>query len=157
MKTPGRTAGQRKLKITGVRKGSQAKEYEWQEAWYTISGSKFYPSRLHFRGKVAMIRSNDPGELVQRGLNKNRFVLSPFGHCSVKCTIKGRGKIAYLADHLHKNRPKLRKHHGGRVVFWILFRGVQGNMEFTVQELAKLAKIKVPLAIDYVQMDSYVV
>jgi hypothetical protein len=127
------------------------RDYEREEVWYSVWGEKFFPSRLRLRGKVRIVRANDPGDIAVTG--RYRGKPTPYGSCNVECTIKGRGKIAYLARHLAKHRRYYTVQHVSHIVFWILWRGVQGNTELSVNEVARLAETKVPVAMDYMLME----
>ena len=78
----------------------------------------------------------------------------PYGTCEVKCTLVGGTQIVYLASHLKRYLPLYKKSRATDIVFWIMWRGLQGNMEFTVQELRKLADMKIPVAMDYIHMET---
>ena len=95
--------------------------------------------------------ANDPGDLGRIG--KYRGKPTPYGACDIRCTIKGRRKIAYLATHLKKHLASYRKQHATHIVYWILWRGTQGNMELRVPELTRLAAMRIPVAMDYIHMD----
>jgi|ERR1051325_3311361 hypothetical protein len=125
-------------------------KYEREEVWYSLWGEKFFPSRLRIGGKMRIVRANDPGDIGTRG--RYRGKPTPYGSCNVECTIKGRRKIAYLARHLAKHRTRYRAQHVSDMVFWILWRGVQGNMELSASEVARLAETKAPVAMDYILM-----
>jgi len=126
-------------------------DYEREDVYYSLWGEKFFPSRLRVDGKVQITDASDPGETGTTGRYRGRSM--PYGACRVRCTIKGRRKIGYLARHLTKRLPYYRARHASYVVYWILWRGVQGNMELSVNEVARLAETRVPLAMDYIQMD----
>jgi len=126
-------------------------EYEREEVRYSLWGKKFIPSRLKVSGKVRIVRANDPGDIGTTG--RYRGKPTPYGSCDLECTIRGRGKIAYLAGHLAKNRIRYKALRVSDIVYWILWRGVQGNMELSVNEVAKLARTGVPVAMDYMFME----
>jgi hypothetical protein len=122
-------------------------ECENEEVWCSLWGDKFVPSRLRIGGQVRIVHANDPGDIGTMG--RYRGKPRPYGLCDVECTVKGRGKISYLARHLAKRRRYYLARHASHVVYSILWRGVQGNMEFSAKELANLAKTRVAVAMDY--------
>jgi hypothetical protein len=126
-------------------------DYERVEVYYSLWGKRFIPSRLRLAGRVQIVDINDPGDIGKTG--RYRGKPTPYGACQVRCTIKGPKQIAYLARHLTKHRTHLRAQHVSDIVYWILWRGVQGNMELSVGELARLAETKVPVAMDYIYME----
>jgi len=125
--------------------------YERVDVYYSLWGARFSPSRLRIAGKVQITDANDSGDIGKTG----RFIGKPrpYGACEVRCTIKGRMKIAYLARHLAKHLAYYKARHASRVVYWILWRGVQGNMELRPNELARLAETKVSVAMNYIHME----
>ena len=125
-------------------------DYEYQDVYYSLWGKRFCPSRLRITGKVDIVGATDPGDIGQIG--KYTGKPKPYGACQVRCTVRGRNKIAYLARHLTRHLAHYKAEHATHIVYWILWRGVQGNMELTVNELARLAEMKVPVAMDYIQM-----
>jgi hypothetical protein len=127
-------------------------DYEYEDVYYILRGKNFHPSRLHVSGRVEITDANDPGDMTR--IAKLRGKPTDYGACIVRCTISGRRKIAYLSRHLTKNISSYKAQHATHIVFWILWRGIQGNMELTVNELAKLAEMKVPVAMDYIYMET---
>ena len=126
-------------------------DYEREDVHYSLWGKRFFPSRLRVSGHVQITGANDPGDIGETG--RYRGKPTPYGACEVRCTVKGRKKIAYLARHLTKHLAHYRAQHASDVVYWILWRGTQGNMELTVNELARLAETRVPVAMDYIHME----
>ena len=135
-----------------MKTSATVEQYEREEVHCALWGERFFPSRLHLTGHVEVADANDPGDIGVLG--KYRGKPTPYGSCAVRCTIKGRKKIAYLATHLKRHLAVYRKHGATSIVYWILWRGTQGNMELTVQELKKLADMKVALAMDYIHMET---
>ena len=125
--------------------------YERAEVWYALWGERFFPSRLRISGKVKIVRPNDPGDIGTTGRYRGKPI--PYGSCDVECTIQGRRKIAYLAEHLVKYRNHYKTQRASDIVYWILWRGTQGNMELSANELAKLAETKAGVAMDYILME----
>lgn len=118
------------------------------EAHYSLWGERFFPSRIKVSGNVEIINAIDPGDIGKIG--KYRGKPTPYGSCDVRCTRMDRSQIVYLAAHLKRHLALYRKHEATDIVFWIIWTGVQGNMEFTVQELRKLADMRIPVAMDYI-------
>lgn len=135
-----------------MKKNEPSEEYEPVEVYCSLLGEHFFPSRLKVFGKVELINAKDPGDIGQTGKYRGKPI--PYGTCEVKCTLVGRTQIVYLATHLKRYLPQYKKNRATNIVFWILWRGLQGNMEFTVQELRKLADMKIPVAMDYIHMET---
>jgi hypothetical protein len=135
-----------------MRKSVQTKDYEREDVWCALWGNRFIPSQLRVSGQIEIADANDPGDIGTLG--RYRGEPTPYGSCNVRCTIRGRKKIGYLATHLRRNLARYRRHGATSIVYWILWRGIQGNMELTVQELRKLADMKVAVAMDYIQMET---
>lgn len=127
-------------------------DYEFEDVSYTLWGNDFYPSRLRISGKVEITEASDPGEMTR--IAKLQGKPTSYGACEIRCTVMGQKKIAYLARHLTKHLSYYRAQHATDIVYWILWRGIQGNMELTVNELARLAEMKVPVAMDYIHMET---
>ncbi|MEM9526553.1 MAG: hypothetical protein AAGA31_08090 [Bacteroidota bacterium] len=118
-------------------------------AYCVVRGDDFHPSRLlnlpdiHFNGR------HDPGELRTKGPRKGQ----PFsrGNCYLEPPPDFTGdKISWVADFIARNKAMLRKAGGTQILMWIDWYGIQGNMEYTVEQLQKLAAMGVPLAVDYI-------
>ena len=121
-----------------------------EDLYVSLWGRRFYPSRLKLRGGVVVTHAADRGEIGTRGKYRGKKV--PFGSCHVFPKTNGR-KIAFLADHLRRNSRRYKAAGVTHIVFWILWRGGQGNTELTVRELAKLAAARVSLAMDYIWIE----
>jgi len=117
------------------------------DAYISLRGPRFYPSRLEICGAVEVTKAKDPGTIASQG--KYRGKKKPYGACEIRRTKPGRN-IAPLADHLRRNSSRYKAAGATDIVFWILWRGLQGNTELTVRELAALAAARVPLAMDYI-------
>jgi hypothetical protein len=125
--------------------------YECVDVYYGLQGTRLIPSQLCLPGKVEIVNANDPGDIGQTGKYKGKPI--PYGVCNIHCTARIPDRISYLAKHLTKHQAQLKAAHATSIVYWILWRGIQGNMELTVNELARLAEMKVPVAMDYIQME----
>lgn len=135
-----------------MKKNDASEGYGPVEVYCSLWGKHFFPSRLKVFGKVEIINANDPGDIGQTGMFRGKPM--PYGTCEVKCTLVGGTQIVYLASHLKRYLPLYKKSRATDIVFWIMWRGLQGNMEFTVQELRKLADMKIPVAMDYIHMET---
>lgn len=117
------------------------------DAFIALWGRRFYPSRLRLRGAVQVVNANDPGAIGTIGRYRRQKL--PFGSCRIRCAKAGRN-IAFLAEHLRRHSGRYKKAGATSIVFWILWRGSQGNTELTARELSRLAATRVPLAMDYI-------
>ena len=120
------------------------------DVYVSLWGRHFYPSRLRLRGAIEVTKANDPGTIGTRG--KYRGQKKPYGVCQIHSTKPGRNIVA-LADHLSRNSDRYKAAGATEIVFWIVWRGIQGNTELTVRELAALAAARVPLAMDYILIE----
>ena len=117
------------------------------DVYVLIWGRRFYPSRLRLRGAVEVTKATEPGTIGTRG--KYCGQKKPYGACHIRSTKPGRNIVA-LADHLRRNTSRYRAAGATEIVFCIVWRGIQGNTELTVRELAALSAAGVPLAMDYI-------
>lgn len=77
------------------------------------------------------------GQLAKRGRYKGKP--NPYGACQVvvpKDVILDK-RIEWLADCIAVNIDIFRKCGADDIIFWIVFRGVQGGMELSVREIQK--------------------
>ena len=58
-----------------------------------------------------------------------------------------------MADFIANHIELFRELGAINIVFWIYWTGVQENIEFTPEELQKIADSNIPLCIDYIQDD----
>ena len=131
---------------------NESNEYDHITVYYSLWGEEFYPSMLDISGDVEVVDANDPGDIGIIGKYKNKPI--PYGSCQVKCTMKSQNNIIYMAKHLKKHLSAFKKANASDIVYWIIWRGIQGNMEFNVLELAALADMGIPVAMNYIQMDN---
>lgn len=113
-------------------------------------GECFYPSRLILEN----IRSaSDPGDIG--GIGKYKGLPKPYGTCCITTPeeIAQPDRILWMADFIYKKRKAFIDAGATEIVFWIYWEGIQGNMEFTPNQLKKLAKLEIPLCIDYIQVE----
>lgn len=85
-------------------------------------------------------------------VGKYKGVRIPYGACSIETpnNVKPESRVIWLADQISKNKELIRSCGGEDITFSIYWSGEQGNMEFTSEELSKIAKLDIPLTIDYV-------
>jgi len=115
-----------------------------------LYGERFYPSRLSFSN---IRNANDPGDIGELG--RYRGKPKPYGSCCIMTPpeIGAEHRIEWMADFMEENKEGFAKAGATEITFWIYWEGVQGNMEFTPQELQKIAKLKIPLCINYLQIE----
>jgi len=115
-----------------------------------LFGENFFPSRL---GLQNMRQANDPGDLGQIG--KYKGLPRPYGSCCITTPeeIALTNRVEWLADFTDKNKHAFIDAGATEIVFWIYWEGIQGNMELTPKELKKLAKLEIPLAMHYLQIE----
>lgn len=115
-----------------------------------LYGEKFSPKLLKEIPNIKfgyIIECNDIGE---RGRFKNTKI--PYGACSIKTPDNIElNRIEWMAEFVVKNKPEFKKAGATDITLWIYWEGIQGNMEFTVNELNKISETGVPLCIDYIK------
>jgi hypothetical protein len=126
-------------------------EYNPITVYYSLWGEEFYPSKLHLDGDIEIVDSNDPEEIGDIGKYRDKPL--PYGACKVECTLNNTNNIIYMAKHLKNHHNLLMEANASDIVYWIIWRGIQGNMEFDVNELSALAEMKIPVAMDYIQIE----
>ena len=96
---------------------------------------------------------DEPGENKKAGKYKDKPL--PYGACCV-CTpddIPNPRRIEWMADYINTNKKSFIEAGATDIIFWIYWYGIQGNMEFTPTELAKIADLNIPLCVDYIFQD----
>ncbi|TDN98876.1 hypothetical protein DET65_3867 [Sunxiuqinia elliptica] len=113
-------------------------------------GEKFNPNILNNIPQIIITNSIATGEIGKRGKYKNHP--TPYGACQiiVPREIKQGEKIIWLADFIIKHKSDFEKAGATKNVFWIYWFGGQGNMELSEEEIEKIYKTKLPLAMDYI-------
>lgn len=112
-------------------------------------GESFSPSKLKSISNIALADINEPGEIGKAGRYKGEP--RPYGACCIFVPdyIK-RNKIIWLANLIIENKGAFENAGATEIVLHITWFGMQGSMEFTVEELNRIAAAEVPLTIDYV-------
>lgn len=131
---------------------NESNQYDHITVYYSLWGEEFFPSKLNISGEVEIVDANDPGDLGNIG--KYKAKPTPNGSCQVQCKLKSQNNIIYMAKHLKEHLDELKNANASDIVYWIIWRGIQGNMEFDVDELTALADMKIPVAMDYIQMEN---
>ena len=114
-------------------------------------GNDFHPSDLNTIDNIQLRVVNEPGGIGTIGKYKDKPL--PYGACSV-CTpdiISIPDRITWMADFIRINKKRFIDAGATDITFWIYWYGVQGNMEFTPEELCKLSELNIKLCIDYIQ------
>lgn len=115
----------------------------------TLRGQKFYPSKLQKISTTIIRKSYDPGDIGTIGKYRDKPI--PYGWCSITVPdqIENENKISWLADFLYKHMNYLKELGVEDLTFEILWSGVQGNMELSVEELTKIHRLNLPLSMTY--------
>ena len=117
-----------------------------------IWGEDFNPSCVHGLAGVIVRNLNTRGETATTGPHKSKPISD--GACILAAPphIPVSDRIGWMADFIGKHIESFRKAGATDIVYWIYWKGIQGNMEFTVAELKKISALGIPLCIDYIQM-----
>lgn len=123
------------------------------EAECYLWGDEFYPSKLMNIDNLIFKNANDPQDFGKSGLYKGKP--KPYGSCSLltpeKITVENR--ISWMADFICKNKSNFLNAGASEIILQIFWCGIQGNMEFKVSEIARIAKANVPLNVTYIQQE----
>jgi len=117
-----------------------------------LLGESFSPGLLRSIPGILLSDTNEPGDIGKRGRFKQKPIR--YGACSV-CVPESvsEGRIKWLADFIFSHKGEFEKAGATMMTFWIYWYGIQGNMEFTVEELVKIAATQIPLAMTYIFVD----
>ena len=116
-------------------------------------GENFRPSELNKISNIELRLVDEPEEKGTTGKYKDKTL--PYGACCV-CTpesIPVPNRITWMAKFIEENKSKFIDAGATDITFWIYWYGVQGNMEFTANELSKISALNIPLCIDYIFQD----
>ena len=115
-----------------------------------LTGQEFRPSLLSDKiADIQLRNAINPGDLGTLGPYKNKPV--PYGSCVVvtPTEIKPEKRIEWIADYIKKHKKIFGDCGATDFHIQITWTGIQGNMEFNVNELEKLADLKVPVNMNY--------
>lgn len=89
------------------------------------------------------------GQISDKGRHRGRPY--PYGACNIVTPpeISLESKIEWLAEYVAHNIDNFKKCGAEDIVFWIVWRGAQGNMELSTNELQKIASLNIPMAMNY--------
>ncbi len=112
-------------------------------------GESFSPSKLKSIPNIALADSNEPGEIGKSGRYKGEP--RPYGACRILVPdyIES-NQVVWLANLIIKNKVAFKNAGATEIILHIIWFGKQGSMEFTIEELNRIAAAKVPLSIDYI-------
>jgi hypothetical protein len=116
-----------------------------------LSGDNFDPADLI--KKIPDVRIEKiiaTGEIGTRGRYKGQ--LTPYGLCKITTpdSIPVEEKIKWLTAIISRHIETFRANGATDIEFSIYWTGLQGNMEFTSEQLRGIADLGIPLTIDYV-------
>lgn len=115
-------------------------------------GKDFDPSCIQNVAGAVVRDCDTPGEIGITGRYKGKPV--PYGACILATPehIRVPDRILWMADFIHKHIQTFREAGATDIIYWIYWTGTQGNMEFSVEELKKIAALSIPLAIDCIHV-----
>lgn len=119
-----------------------------------LTGQEFRPSMLPDKISDIQLRNAiDPGDLGTLGRYKDKPL--PYGSCIVvtPTEVKPEKRIEWIADYVKKHKQIFIDSGATDFHIQITWTGIQGNMEFNVKELEKLADLKVPVNMNYFLKD----
>ena len=116
-----------------------------------LSGDNFDPTDLIKKIpdiKIEKIRAT--GEIGTRGRYKDKPM--PYGHCKITTpdNIPTADRIKWMTTLIARHLKTFRTSGATDIELSIYWTGVQGNMEFTTDQLKDIADLGIPLTIDYV-------
>ncbi len=118
-----------------------------------LFGENFSPLKISSIDGIVLQSSKEPCHIGRFG--KYRGKPTPYGSCSV-CppeNISQPESILWLARFAKPHLPIFSEAGATDIVFWILWSGIQGNMEFTPFQMQAIAELGVPFCIDYIHLD----
>lgn len=125
------------------------------EAECYLWGENFSPSSLvgHIK-ELKFKNSSEPQDIGTSGRYKGNP--KPYGACSLLIpeNILVENRIIWMADFIINNKNIFLNAGASEIDLHIYYYGIQGNIEFKIEEIAKIAKASVPLAITYIQQES---
>jgi hypothetical protein len=117
----------------------------------TLSGDQFYPSQLigQIPSDIQMDLVNDPGQIGTTG--RYHGIPIPYGHCRILTpdNVNSPDRIEWMADFILKHLDTFRAAGTSDIVLHLDWTGIQGNMEFSAEQLKKIAALNIPLTIAY--------
>lgn len=118
-------------------------------------GEEFSPKLLHSIENIQFRGENELGEIMTRGKYKGQPI--PYGSCQlvVPNYVDIKDSIFWMSEFIFLHKPKFEEAGATDIVFWLYWRGMQGNMSFTPKELRMIAKTNVPFCVDYIFEKNY--
>ena len=118
----------------------------------SLWGKKFSPKKLLVIPNIIIKHSNEPEDYN----SKNSATTYNYGACYIETPreIKNHLRIEWMLDYILEHREKFEKSGATDIVFEVDWYGLQGNMEFNVIEIKKLALLEIPFSLDYIQQES---
>lgn len=115
-------------------------------------GEHFDPSCVQSLADVILRDCDTPEATGTIGRYKGKP--KPYGACILATPehILVPDKIVWMADFIKKHIESFREAGATDIVYWIYCTGIQGNIEFSVEELKQIAVLNIPLAIDYIHI-----
>ena len=112
-------------------------------------GENLSPKLLNQIADIEMRLVNEPGEKGETGRYKGQKY--PYGSCNIITPEKiVNNRIEWMAKFIYKHKDEFKKAGATDITFWIYWYGLQGNMEFTIEEINEISNTKIPLCIDYI-------
>ena len=119
------------------------------EAYCVVQGPNLDVLELEKQLSAPLNNKRVRGQIGERGRYKGQPF--PDGACDIGVPqdIDLGSPIEWLADFLADNMSTIKSLGAEDIVFWIVWRGIQGNMELSATELQKIADLGIPMAIHY--------
>lgn len=119
-----------------------------------LYGKEFEPDKLEGLKGARLTNIRLKGELAQRGKYRNSPL--PYGACTVSIAgdVGNEKRIITMAELVYDNLELFRGVGADDITFNIVWEGIQGNMQFSAEELQKIARLNIPLNITYVLEES---
>lgn len=120
-----------------------------------LSGENFDPTDLVGKiNDVTIEKLSTTGEIGLKGRYKGKPM--PYGLCKITgpANIHTKDKITWMTRFMSKHIVTFNTNGATEIELNILWKGHQGNIEFTADELKEIANLRVPMTIDYVFLES---
>ncbi len=115
-----------------------------------LYGENFSPKKLLNIKNIYFKTKNEVGDIAPIGRYKDKPL--PYGSCTLMVPkhIDIKNRIEWMADFIYENIDSFKESGATDITFSICWSGLQGNMELSVEELQKIAKLQIPLSMDYI-------
>lgn len=127
----------------------EIKMYDPIEPYCALYGEFLNVPELERQSTALLAAKTVRGQIADWGMHRGKPY--PYGACNiiVPPEIPLELKVEWLADYVMRNIGDFKKCGAEDIVFWIVWRGGQGNMELSANELQKIAALNIPMAMNY--------